>query len=35
MLDVPSVDWRQFIHSNKAVLAGKPVVKGTRAHVWR
>jgi uncharacterized protein (DUF433 family) len=33
MLDVPSVDWRQFIHSNKAVLAGKPVVRGTRMAV--
>jgi uncharacterized protein (DUF433 family) len=33
MLDVPPVDWRQFIHSNKAVLAGKPVVRGTRMAV--
>jgi uncharacterized protein (DUF433 family) len=33
MLDVPSVDWRQFIHSDKAVLASKPVVKGTRMAV--
>jgi uncharacterized protein (DUF433 family) len=33
MLDVSSVDWRQYIHSNKAVLAGKPVVRGTRMAV--
>ena len=33
MLDVTSVDWRQFIHSDKAVLAGKPVVRGTRLAV--
>ena len=33
MLDVTSVDWRQFIHSDSAVLAGKPVVRGTRMSV--
>ncbi len=33
MLDAASVDWRQFIHSDKAVLAGKPVVRGTRLAV--
>ena len=33
MLDVSSVDWRQYIHSDKAVLAGKPVVRGTRMAV--
>jgi uncharacterized protein (DUF433 family) len=33
MLDATSVDWRQFIHSDSAVLAGKPVVRGTRLAV--
>ena len=33
MLDVTSVDWRQFIHSDSAVLASKPVVRGTRMSV--
>ncbi len=33
MLDATSVDWRQFIHSDKAVLSGKPVVRGTRLAV--
>lgn len=28
-----SVDWRQHIHSDPAVLLGKPVVKGTRLAV--
>ena len=26
-------DWRQYIHSDEAILAGKPVVKGTRISV--
>ncbi len=33
MLDATSIDWRQFIHSDKAVLSGKPIVKGTRLAV--
>ena len=28
-----TVDWRAFIHSNPAILVGKPVVKGTRLSV--
>ena len=27
------IDWRKFIHSDPAVLLGKPVVKGTRLSV--
>lgn len=27
------MDWRQYIHSDPEVLAGKPVVKGTRLAV--
>jgi uncharacterized protein (DUF433 family) len=33
MLDTSSGGWRQYIHSDKAVLAGKPVVRGTRLAV--
>jgi uncharacterized protein (DUF433 family) len=33
MLDTSSGDWRQYIHSAKGVLAGKPVVRGTRLAV--
>src|SRR5436190_22592101 len=25
-----ALDWRQYIHSDPAILTGKPVVKGTR-----
>jgi len=28
-----AVDWRDFIHSDPAVLVGKPVVRGTRLSV--
>ena len=27
------MDWRNYIHSNPDVLAGKPVIKGTRISV--
>jgi uncharacterized protein (DUF433 family) len=27
------VDWRKVIHSDPAILLGKPVVKGTRLSV--
>ena len=27
------MDWRQYIHADAAILAGKPVVKGTRLAV--
>jgi uncharacterized protein (DUF433 family) len=27
------MDWRNYIHSDPAVLAGKPVVRGTRIAV--
>ena len=27
------MDWREHIHSDKAVLLGKPVIKGTRISV--
>jgi uncharacterized protein (DUF433 family) len=27
------MDWRDHIHSNPAILSGKPVVKGTRLSV--
>ncbi|HBL31424.1 MAG TPA: hypothetical protein DD490_31755 [Acidobacteria bacterium] len=27
------MDWRNFIHSDPAILAGKPVVRGTRLAV--
>lgn len=27
------MDWRKYIHSDKNVLAGKPVIKGTRISV--
>ena len=27
------MDWREHIHSNPEILAGKPVVKGTRLSV--
>jgi len=27
------LDWRKYIHSDKNVLAGKPVIKGTRISV--
>jgi uncharacterized protein (DUF433 family) len=30
---VATVDWREYIHSDPAVLAGKPVLKGTRLSV--
>ncbi len=28
-----AMDWREHIHSNPAILSGKPVVKGTRLSV--
>jgi uncharacterized protein (DUF433 family) len=28
--DVEPIDWRRFIHADKSIIAGKPVVKGTR-----
>jgi len=28
-----TIDWRMFIHSDPAILVGKPVVKGTRLSV--
>ncbi len=27
------MDWRQYIHSDRDILSGKPVVKGTRLAV--
>ena len=27
------MDWRDYIHTNEEILAGKPVVKGTRLAV--
>jgi uncharacterized protein (DUF433 family) len=27
------MDWREYIHSDPAILSGKPVVKGTRLSV--
>jgi len=30
---IRKVDWQQYIHSDAAVLAGKPVIKGTRLAV--
>jgi uncharacterized protein (DUF433 family) len=28
-----NIDWRNYIHSDPAILSGKPVVKGTRLSV--
>jgi uncharacterized protein (DUF433 family) len=28
-----AVDWRDFIHSDPAILVGKPVVRGTRLSI--
>jgi uncharacterized protein (DUF433 family) len=28
-LDRDTVDWRRYVHADPAILAGKPVVKGT------
>jgi len=27
------IDWKNFIHSDKNILSGKPVIKGTRISV--
>jgi uncharacterized protein (DUF433 family) len=28
-----AMDWREYIHSDPAILSGKPVIKGTRLSV--
>ena len=33
MVDRNKIDWRERIHADPAVLAGKPVVRGTRLAV--
>ena len=30
---MPEIDWKKFIHSDRDILLGKPVVKGTRLSV--
>ena len=32
-MDRGNIDWRQYVHADSAILAGKPVVKGTRLAV--
>jgi uncharacterized protein (DUF433 family) len=32
-METVPVDWRQYIHADPAIQAGKPVVKGTRLTV--